>query len=331
MSREAFIKPEAEKLIKEFPEMPTRALARMFQKRHSDFTFEQARQAIRYARGETASRKGKTTPSVPIRTNEEKKQALASCLKFPLPEYNPFKVYHLPKEVKKWLVISDVHIPFQDNSALTTAVQYGKDQNCDGLLILGDFMDGYHLSDFVHDPLKRHFKDELEMARPIFNSIVDYLGPKKVMYKLSNHEDRLDRYILKHAPELWGLPGIDFASFFNVPGIEWVPSYCPIRHGKLTLLHGHEYGGSVSEPVNPARGMYLKARECVLFGHMHKSSEHTDPTLLGTTITCWSMGCLCDTHPEYRPLNKWNQGFAILNTDTNWRVENKRIVNGDVL
>ena len=111
-----------------------------------------------------------------------------------------------------------------------------------------------------------------------------------------------------------------------------VESMDPIGVGKLLIIHGHEFGGGFSSPVNPARGAYLKAKDCVLMGHEHRTSEHTEQSALGTTVTCWSMGCLCNLRPAYRPFNKWNHGFATLDlSGPDWRIENKRIVDGRVV
>jgi hypothetical protein len=51
-------------------------------------------------------------------------------------------------------------------------------------------------------------------------------------------------------------------------------------------------------------------------------------------ITTWSLGCMCELHPPYMPLNKWNHGFAIVDLDdngTDFEVRNKRILKGKVL
>jgi hypothetical protein len=66
--------------------------------------------------------------------------------------------------------------------------------------------------------------------------------------------------------------------------------------------------------------------------HFHQTSEHTEPTISGEIITCWSVGCLCNLHPEYMPLNKWNHGFAeIYNEDGFFNVKNRKIINYKLL
>jgi hypothetical protein len=47
---------------------------------------------------------------------------------------------------------------------------------------------------------------------------------------------------------------------------------------------------------------------------------------------CWSQGCLCDLHPEYARTNKWNHGFAVIETAANreFEVLNYRVQDGKV-
>jgi hypothetical protein len=67
-------------------------------------------------------------------------------------------------------------------------------------------------------------------------------------------------------------------------------------------------------------------------GHNHQTSEHTESNMNGEITTTWSLGCLCELHPAYLPINKWNWGMALIDIDgQNFEVRNKRIHNGKVL
>ena len=56
-------------------------------------------------------------------------------------------------------------------------------------------------------------------------------------------------------------------------------------------------------------------------------------TMMGKVIKTWSTGCMCDLHPEYASLNKWSQGFTLVQVDKdgNFSVDNKSIDNGKIL
>ena len=115
-------------------------------------------------------------------------------------------------------------------------------------------------------------------------------------------------------------------------GIEIVESRQMMKVGKLHVIHGHELGRSVFSPVNPARGLYLKAKKSALCAHYHQTSEHVEKNLDDKIESCWTIGCLCYMKPDYSPVNKWNHGFAeIVEDDGMYAVKNYKIVNGKVV
>ena len=173
------------------------------------------------------------------------------------------------------------------------------------------------------------------------NSIIQLLGyirgkfPKaRIIWKDGNHEERFWRYLKVKAAEFWGLEIFTLRKILELDdyGIEYIGEMRPIKLGKMYLLHGHEYKFPISNPVNPARGLFLRAKTHALCGHFHQSSQHSDRDLSEKVITCWSTGCLCDLHPAYRPLNNWSHGFAIIDTDSTgaFHVDNLRIIDGRI-
>ena len=119
---------------------------------------------------------------------------------------------------------------------------------------------------------------------------------------------------------------------FNDYGVKKIPDRAIVKAGKLSILHGHEFGRSVFSPVNPARGYYTRAKESVICGHNHQTSEHTEKSISGDIVTTWSTGCLSELSPDYMPYNKWNHGFAHIEVQKGggYRVFNKKIIQGEV-
>jgi hypothetical protein len=76
----------------------------------------------------------------------------------------------------------------------------------------------------------------------------------------------------------------------------------------------------------------MRAKASSAVGHHHQTSEHTEKDLNGNIVTTWSIGSLCGLSPEYMPYNKWNHGFATIETDMNgdYDFRNLRIINGKV-
>jgi hypothetical protein len=101
--------------------------------------------------------------------------------------------------------------------------------------------------------------------------------------------------------------------------------------GKLNILHGHEWRKGFS-PANPAKWLLTQSGANAMCGHWHKTDETTNKDVEDGIKAAWTVGCMCNLHPKFMPLNNWNHGFAIVNLlkDDNFSVENKRIINGKI-
>lgn len=318
-----------EELIKQMPNASTMSLARILAERYPiDFqTVQSARSSVRYARGE-GNRSKKTEFK---RTEEEKKQFMAK--NFELPETDYKEIEPLQIVGKRILILNDIHIPYQDNHSLRLAIDYGLENKMDTIYLNGDIMDMYQASRFIRDRRLRDLAGELDLTR-MFLEGLQKLGVS-IYYKIGNHEERWENFLRLSAPELLCIPDFELKNVlrFNKYGIKEVKGKQLAYAGKLAILHGHEFGHSVFSPVNPARGLYMRAKESSVIGHHHQTSEHTEKSLSGDVVTTWSVGCLCGLSPEYLPFNKWNHGFAFVEVsdDRNYKVHNKRIINGSIV
>ena len=236
----------------------------------------------------------------------------------------------------KWLILSDVHLPYQDNAALTLALNHGVASGCQGVVLNGDIVDFYQLSRFSRDPSQFGVRDEIECWRAFAETLRE-LWPEKgaLIYKRGNHEMRLESYLAAHAPELYDLADLSFQSLMGFEDLGIVQAGVrPIKAGALNILHGHEFGESIFSPVNPARGAFLRTKASTVIGHHHQPSHHSENTLDGNPTGCWSTGCLCQLNPDYRPFayTKWAHGFAEVESEQNggFELRNYRIIDGKV-
>jgi hypothetical protein len=138
------------------------------------------------------------------------------------------------------------------------------------------------------------------------------------------------------AGELLGIEEFEFSNIIKAreKGIEVIASNRYMKLNELNGIHGHEYIGGISAPVNVARGLYLRGKVSAFQGHNHATSEHTETDMNGKVTTTWSIGCLSELHPSYMPLNRWNHGFAYVHLDENgkdYQFFNKRIYKGKTL
>lgn len=272
-------------------------------------------------------------------------KANSGHLKVPKPVENPLPPIPESK-AKPWdpflieepctaLVISDLHFPYHDTGAITTTLEYADPLNPTLVLINGDLADNHSLSKFEGNPENKDFAAEVAAQRQFLAHLRARYPKARIVLKMGNHDEWYWRYLWRKAPELLGCDfmGYDKVIEADKHGVEIVSDQRIIMLGKLPVLHGHEWRGGISTPVNPARGAFLKAIDCVLQGHLHRASEHSETTLLGRLITTWSTGCLCHMHPEYARINRWSQGFAVVHVAQggDFRVDNRRILHGKVL
>lgn len=315
-----------------YPDYPNLKLARIIYKKHplKFKDLERVRGTLRYISGNSGS-------------GDRKKVADSPFLESPRPlnpynlpdsdetKYEPFRIIGH----KKVGILSDVHIPYHNLPALTAAIKYLKKEKVDAVLLNGDTIDCHHLSRFEKDAEKRKFSEEIKLLNQFFDSLEKTLKCK-IYFKIGNHEARYESYLRQKAGEIADIEDFQFAKLIRAEqmGISIIESNQYMKLNKLNGIHGHEFKTGISVPVNIARGLYMKGKVSAFQGHNHATSEHTEPDMNSEITTTWSIGCLCELHPAYMPLNKWNHGFALVELDPNgrdYRFHNKRIYNGLVL
>lgn len=320
-----------EQYIRKFSKTPNLTLARTIYNDMPEMfsNVEAVRTLIRSVKG-TSDRKNATYPEF-----AENRDHLKNPFKLPESDVKEWLPYILPKNANNILVLSDIHLPYHDITAVTLALQYGKEKGINTILLNGDLLDFYALSRFDKDPRSRSFSGELEMARHFFLVLRSEFPDAHIYFKTGNHEERYEKYLLVKAPELLGIEEFKLVHLLKAAeyGVNVISDKRIIMAGKLPILHGHEFLGATSQAVNPARGLFMKTAESCVIGHLHKSSEHNEMTLTGELKTTWSSGCLCDLTPEYARINKWNHGFCHVTVQPNghFSLKNLRIFDGAIL
>jgi hypothetical protein len=245
--------------------------------------------------------------------------------------HEPFKI----DREGTWLILNDVHLPYHDRTTIELAVATAKKRNLVGILLNGDILDSHEVSRFDKDPRAPRYKAEIETGKQFFAWLRGQCPSVDVIYKAGNHEDRLDNYIIQRAPALFDLEGVNLEALLHLKefGIEWVADKRVIELGKLNVVHGHEFPGGCTSPVNPARGLYMRAKSVALCGHHHRTSEHHEKNIRGQAEAAWSIGCACHLNPRYFPINNFNHGFGIVSVESGglFSVENKRVLGGKVV
>jgi len=312
--------------LRAHPEANNRTLARLLVDQHpQEFeTIERARSAVRRYRGACGEQ--------PLSTDEfvqEHRPPCSTSIPKGLRQSLPNRRF---SDQGKWLVIGDLHIPYHNEGAIEEALRVAADQGCEHLCINGDFIDFYKMSKWSQDPRHRDPAAEIKIGREILEILSNRFAGRRV-YKMGNHEERYERYLYDRAPALVGIEDFELDRVMRVKELkfDFVRGKQLFSLGKIPVFHGHELPRGLTDPVNVARGIYLRVRESAIANHWHRTSTHVDSSgLKARTTVCYSNGCLCDLSPEYARVNSWNLGFAIVQIGTGgtWSVQNRVIDRG---
>ena len=242
-------------------------------------------------------------------------------LNWPKSSEQSYEHYYLPKHLKNVLLLADLHIPYHHIAALDEAVNYGITKKIDSIVLNGDIIDCYMLSKFQPDPEEREFWKEIESFKEFIKTLKKAFPNALIFYKLGNHEERYEKFMLKQCSQFLGINQFEFENVLGCAelNIEVIKDQRIIYIGNLPCFHGHElHMRSVS--VNPARTLFLKTHVSAICSHLHRTSSHTEPSL-DEDITCWSTGHLSEAHPKYARINKWNWGCARVEKDEDGNFE----------
>lgn len=317
--------------IKKFPKTSNAALSRKILKENAlEFdNVENIRTMIRYITGNNGTAKNKRVADKslvrPARASND------YCL--PESYANDFTPYEIKQS--RILIMNDFHFPYQNNKAITLALDYGKEKKVDCILINGDLIDFANISRHEKDWRSRSIAEEFDAVRMFLNTLRSHFPKTKIVFKHGNHDERWEKFLYNKAPEIFDVNDFQLEVLLKLGElkIETVKDKRPIKIGKLTALHGHELAGGGAGGVNPARATFLKTLSNVIVGHYHKTSSNTETTMNGDIIAVNSVGCLCDLNPLYMPINRHNLGFAYceLNIKTGeYLLDNLKVIKNKV-
>lgn len=175
-----------------------------------------------------------------------------------------------------YIIEPDRHFPFEDKKFSKLVYKLIDHYKPDGFINLGDAHDFWQISSYDKDPARKDcLKDDIALVANHLDHIESRMRPGTVIHFLEgNHEDRLRRYVWRHARALQSIvPSLPEALDFkgrNARGkcrVLWHPLdvWNHLRIGNTVLHHGEFY--SESTAVNNLR----KYRGCnFIQGHNHR-------------------------------------------------------------
>jgi metallophosphoesterase superfamily enzyme len=233
----------------------------------------------------------------------------------------------MPEKYKNTLVIADLHSRFCNMDVLKMTIEYAIKRKCDSVIIDGDFMDFYSFSRFDKNPLvMEQFMSEKEWGIGVLELLQDIF--KYVVLKKGNHDKRREEYVLranKDIPE--GIEASKYENYLSFEGskVVFVEDYNRIICGKANIIHGHEFQSGAG--IHIAYTRLNKAMDNVISAHSHKSQTFIRKDINGSVFGSYAIGCMCDLHPRYNPMNDWTNGFGIITQENDglFEFENKII------
>jgi len=312
--------------------MPTKKLARIIYA-DNNLTFinlESPYSLLRYIEGKSGAKQRKKVQNTKFYMAESR-------------SYNPYKLpesyeekrdpFILPTSCNNILLISDLHIPYHNIEAVTIALDYGKKEKVNTIFINGDLIDNHQISKFESDPKKRSVKQEFDATREFLVQLRKAF-PKALIYWLKgNHCIRWEKFLYSKVREIWNDDYffLEERLQLNSVKVKILDDKVLVKAGKLSITHGHHIFKGAFTPVNPSRGAFLRAKQSLIVGHLHRPSHHPETDLDGKIISCWSTGCLCELRADYSPLvGNTMHGFAHIQIakDGDYTVKNYSIIKG---
>lgn len=222
--------------------------------------------------------------------------------------------------LEKGLAFSDIHFCQEDKRAVALFLDFAEWYGPDFLCLAGDALDGYACARYLRHP------DSYVPLRKEFDALKAFLKelrrrcPKaRIVYLKTNHESRIDNYILEKAPEIYseyrlserlGLDSLD------IELIEAVNGEPEVKWADLTI--GHWQRSSKESGVTV--GALMRDRGISMAqAHIHRSAL-VIRNLAEKLLVGYELGSLCRQNQDYGSHFNWNLGWLALYSDgkTSW-------------
>ena len=137
----------------------------------------------------------------------------------------------------KFIVMSDIHFPYQDDKAIKAVYKFLEQHPVDTIILNGDILDFYDVSSFDKDPERiNSLQKEINLAQKFFKKLRELSPNSRIVFVKGNHCERIQRYLKKH-PELYSLDALKLPNLLGLDkfNIEYKDKVFKI--GSLKIIH----------------------------------------------------------------------------------------------
>lgn len=214
--------------------------------------------------------------------------------------------------IKKLLFIPDSHRPYHDQKSWELCMRAGEKFKPNQVIIGGDFGDCYIISDHDKNPERKlTFREEADDVIVGLKEIDTRMRPNEKYFVEGNHEWRLERYVMRKAPELWGLCTIKDIYQLDKLGWNHIPYKDHVKIGKLYITH------DVGQAGKYAHYQALDAYQSnIIINHTHRMGYSVVGSLANGPHVGAMFGWLGDLNKiDYmhraKAMRDWAHGFGI--------------------
>lgn len=238
-------------------------------------------------------------------------------------------------------IVPDTHVGYHDERAWSLLLNAVAAYQPTKVVVLGDFLDCEGLSRFPSNPTSSHgirLQQDVDVARELLGQLVDAAPTAEREFIEGNHELRISKWVMTHAPGLYGLQGLELERMLGLEDlgygythyddcVELAPGMIAI-HGKMISKH------SAWSAQKEADRWQVSG----VSGHTHRLGVFHQTTYDGYRfwLECGYMGRM--DVPGAQATSNWQQGFGTVTiVDGNpWPnahriVDGKTIVEGKVI
>lgn len=216
--------------------------------------------------------------------------------------------------LERGLIIPDTHAPYHDQKAIDLVLSVAAEFEFDHLYILGDFADFYQVSAHPKSPDRAEsFKAEVASAVSLLETF-SKVAPNR-HFVSGNHENRLERYLEKNAPELFGFISLEEILELKRLGYTYTPYRSHRNLDRIAFTHDTGTAG---------RYAHYKAMDTfqgnVVIGHTHRFGWTVEGNAKGESHFGAHLGWLGDSKKadymhRIKALRDWHLGFGIFYRD----------------
>jgi len=191
--------------------------------------------------------------------------------------------------LKRLLVVPDSHHPYVDHRAWDLLIQVGKVFKPNTIISIGDLADFYAVSSHSKDPRRSHsLEDEVDAVNKALDDL-DSFGAKDKRYIAGNHEDRLTRYLMDKAPELFNTVKIPELFKLKERGWSYIPYKEDTKIGRMWFTH--DVGVAGRNATFKALDTY---QHSIVTGHSHRLQYIVEGNAVGEYKLSAQFGWLGD-------------------------------------